>query len=84
MEEPFIFKLRIMSEVDQQSQAFACRLKVINRLGAMIVPQLFYRFDFYDDFVETKEVGRVDMAQGQAFVIQLKTGLLNKWNALNF
>ena len=73
-----------MPEVDQQGQPLSRRFEIVDRLRPMFIRQLPDRLDFHDDIVETKKVRRVGLLQGLAFVIQLKTGLPDEWNALAF
>jgi hypothetical protein len=51
----------VVAEIDQQPDAQAHRLKVVVKLGAMLVGQRGQGLDFQNDLVKDKEVRLVDL-----------------------
>src|SRR5438093_8832326 len=57
-------------------------LQIVVKLGAVLIGQLFDRFDFQNDFVKANEVGLVRMLEKVALIAELQGSLGAKRNIL--
>jgi hypothetical protein len=82
LDDSFRLQSRIMTEVYQQPKVQPSSFKVIMNLCPVLIGQFGGRFQFDDDFVETDEIGLINLSEGFAFVVQSKLFLCLEGNAL--
>jgi hypothetical protein len=71
-----------MSEVDEQPEAEAGRLQIVEDLCAVFVGQFPHRLQLNDDPLETYEIRLAHLLECPAFVRERQFGLSDERNAL--
>jgi hypothetical protein len=81
-DEPFILHLRMVPEVDKQTQPKLAAMQVVEQLGTAYIGKLWKSFDLNHDRVVTEEINSEELLKSRSFVIYFHFGLRYKWNVL--